>query len=118
MIEDDAILSRCRDEGVVFTCTPVSTAWVYFGPDYSKHPIREMAQRGLKIMIDCDDPPMFKTDPTTDYIVAAEHMGFTPADFKQFLLNAIDGTWTDEPTKREWRHNWAADFDALAAQIT
>jgi adenosine deaminase len=117
VIESDRILERCRDEGVVFTCTPVSTAWVYFGPDYSKHPIKEMVERGLKVMLDCDDPPMFQTDPTKDYVVAAEHMGFTPADFKQFLLNAIDGSWVDEPTKRQWRRDWSAEFDSLAAQI-
>jgi adenosine deaminase len=118
VIEDDRIVERCRDEGVVFTCTPVSTAWVYFGPDYTKHPVKEMAARGIKLMIDCDDPPMFQTDPTRDYVVAAEHMGFTPDDFRQFLLNAIDGTFTDEPTKRRWRRDLIAEYDGLAAQLT
>jgi adenosine deaminase len=117
VIESDAIFDRCRDEGVVFTCTPVSTAWVYFGPDYSKHPIREMGERGLKIMLDCDDPPMFKTDPTNDYIVAADHMGFGPEDFRQFMLNAIDGSWVDEPTKRRWRRDWSAEVDELIGQL-
>ena len=117
VIESDAIFNRCRDEGVVFTCTPVSTAWVYFGPDYSKHPIREMAERGLKIMLDCDDPPMFKTDPTNDYIVAADHMGFGPEDFRQFMLNGIDGSWVDEPTKRRWRREWSAEVDELVGQL-
>ena len=117
VIESDEIFNRCRDQGVVFTCTPVSTAWVYFGPDYSKHPIREMAERGLKIMLDCDDPPMFKTDPTNDYIVAADHMGFGPEDFRQFMLNGIDGSWVDEPTKRRWRREWSAEVDALIEQL-
>ncbi len=117
VIEDDRILARCRDEGVVFTCTPVSTAWVYFGPDFTKHPIKEMRERGIKLMIDCDDPPMFQTDPTRDYVVAADHMGFTTGDFRQCLMNAIDGTFTDEPTKRAWRLELGAEYDALAAQL-
>lgn len=117
VIESDTIVARCRDEGVVFTCTPVSTAWVYFGPDYTKHPIKEMKERGLKIMIDCDDPPMFKSDPTKDFIVCADHMGFTPQDFKQCMLNGIDGAWVDEPTKRDWRRDWGAEADALISQI-
>jgi adenosine deaminase len=117
VIESDAIVARCRDEGVVFTCTPVSTAWVYFGPDYSRHPIKEMKERGLKIMLDCDDPPMFATDPTTDYIVAADHMGFTAQDFKQCMLNGIDGTWVDEPTKRDWRRQWSIEVDSLIGAL-
>ncbi|MGD9795365.1 MAG: adenosine deaminase [Acidimicrobiia bacterium] len=117
VIESEAIVARCRDEGVVFTCTPVSTAWVYFGPDYTTHPIKEMAARGLKITIDCDDPPMFRTDPTTDFVVAADHMGFGVDDFRQFLHNGIDGAFVDEPTKRQWRKDLTAQFDALAATI-
>ncbi len=117
VIEDDRILARCRDEGVVFTCTPVSTAWVYFGPDFSTHPIKEMKERGIKLMIDCDDPPMFQTDPTRDYVVAAEHMGFTVADFRQCLMNAIDGSFADEPTKRDWRLQLGREFDDVAAKL-
>lgn len=118
VIESEAIMRRCRDEGVVFTCTPVSTAWVYFGDDLANHPIRTMKEFGLKLMIDCDDPPMFKTDPTKDYVVCAEHMGFTTEDFRNCLLNAIDGTFLDEPTKRTMRRELAAEFDQLAAQLS
>lgn len=117
VVQSEAIMTRCRDEGVVFTCTPVSTAWVYFGDDFSSHPLRRMNEFGLKIMIDCDDPPMFQSDPTRDYVVAVEHMGFTVEDIRQCMLNGIDGSWLDEPTKRTMRREWAAEFDALAAQL-
>lgn len=117
VIESEAIMQRCVDEEVVFTCTPVSTAWVYFGDDLANHPIKTMAARGIKLMLDCDDPPMFKTNPSKDFILAAEHMGFGPADFRRFMLNGIDGCWVDDSTKSAWRTSYAADFDALAAQL-
>lgn len=68
-------------------------------------------------MIDCDDPPMFNTDPSNDYVVAAEHMGFELADFKRFVMNGIDGCWIDEGTRATWKRDWGAEIDALAAQI-
>jgi adenosine deaminase len=117
VIESEAIMQRCVDEEVVFTCTPVSTAWVYFGDDLSNHPIKTMAARGIKLMLDCDDPPMFKTNPSKDFVLAAEHMGFGPADFRRFMLNGIDGCWVDDATKAAWRTSYAADFDALVAQL-
>lgn len=117
VIESEAIMQRCVDEEVVFTCTPVSTAWVYFGDDLANHPIKTMAARGIKLMLDCDDPPMFKTNPSKDFVLAAEHMGFGPADFRRFMLNGIDGCWVDDSTKAAWRTSYAADFDALAAQL-
>lgn len=118
VVESEAIMARCRDEGVVFTCTPVSTAWVYFGDNFANHPIRRMKEFGIKLMIDCDDPPMFQTNPTRDYIECAEHMGFTTEDFRNCMLNGIDGSFLDEPTKRTMRRDFAREFDALAAQLT
>ena len=68
-------------------------------------------------MLDCDDPPMFKTDPTNDYIEAADHMGFDADDFKRFVLNGIDGCWIDEATRQAWRQSFGAEIDELAAQL-
>jgi adenosine deaminase len=117
VIEDERLTARCAAEGVVFNCTPVSTAWVYFGNDFARHPIRRMVAAGLKITVDCDDPPMFKTDPTRDYLVMADHMGFGPEDFRGFVSNAIDGCWLDEPTKRICRREWLREIDRLAAEV-
>jgi adenosine deaminase len=117
VLDDDDVVRRCVDEQIVFTCTPVSTAWVYFGDDLANHPMREMAARGIKLMIDCDDPPMFRTDPSHDYIVAADHMGFGFEDFRRFVMNGIDGCWADDDTKATWRRAWGAEMDGLAARL-
>jgi|TARA_B100001964_G_scaffold245384_1_gene331977 adenosine deaminase len=117
VVESIEIMTRCRDEGVVFTCTPVSTAWVYFDDDFANHPLRRMREFGLRISLDCDDPPMFRTDPTKDYVIAAEHLGFTVDDFRDCMLSGIDGSWLDEPTKKEMRLMWVQEFDELAAGI-
>ena len=118
VVESEAIMARCAEQGVVFTCTPVSTAWVYFNDDLANHPIKTMAAKGIKLMLDCDDPPMFKTNPSRDFVLAHEHMGFGVDDFRRFLMNGIDGCWVDEGTKAAWRRDLGAEFDALAAQVT
>ena len=47
ILGDDALVERCRDEGITFTVCPTATAVCYFDPeDYTTHPIREMAARG------------------------------------------------------------------------
>lgn len=118
VVESEAIMRRCRDEGIVFTCTPVSTAWVYFDDDFDNHPLAKMREFGLKISLDCDDPPMFKTNPTKDLIMAHNHMGFEVEDFRDCMLNGIDGSWLDEPDKRVMRRQWATEFDDLVAQLS
>ena len=59
-----------------------------------------MARQGLKIMGDCNDPPMCQTDPTSDSVALVEPMGGGPEDVRAFVLNGIDGSWLDDPTKR------------------
>lgn len=118
IIDDEEVLKRCRDEEVVFTVTPTSTAWGYGWSDLSKHPIREMGERGLKIMINSDDPPMVKTDLEREYVILYEHMGFQADDFKRFVLNGVDGSWLDEETKRNWRREWSEDIDQLIEDLT
>ena len=44
-------------------------------------------------------------------------MGFGPEDFRQFMLNGIDGCWVDEPTKRRWRREWGLEVDELISQL-
>jgi adenosine deaminase len=117
VLGDEAITRRCVDEGVVFTCCPVSTAWVYFGPDLAAHPFRQMLDAGLKVTLDCDDPPMFGTDPSNDYVVAAEQMAVTPEQFREIVLNGVDGSWVDDPTKRRWRREWGAEIDDLITAL-
>jgi adenosine deaminase len=117
VIEDARITARCVEEGVVFNATPVSTAWVYFGNDLPNHPIKRMVAAGLKVTLDCDDPPMFKTDPTRDYIVAVEEMGFSIEQIRECVMNSIDGCWLHDPDKRRMRRELSGEFDRLAALL-
>jgi adenosine deaminase len=112
VVEDAGITARCADEGVAFNTTPVSTAWVYFNNDMAHHPIRKMVEAKLKITVDCDDPPMFRTDPTNDY-VAMIQMGFIREDFMQFVHNAIDASWLDESSRNSLRLEFNEAFRNL-----
>ena len=90
---------------------------MYPGDDLANHPIKEMAAAGIKLILECDDSPMFKTDPTKDLVMAHNHMGFEVEDFRQCMLNGIDGAWIDEPDKRSMRRHWSTEFDDLAANL-
>jgi adenosine deaminase len=116
MLDDEEVVQRCLDEEIVFAVTP---SGVEFGASLGIIPqdsIRKMALRGLKIMINSDDPAMLKTNLGQEYIIVAE-MGFGPADFRRFVLNGIDGSWLDESTKRQWRQEWSREIDELEAQL-
>lgn len=119
VVDDEALMVRCRDEGVLFTVCPSTSAVTSPWHDLASpdHAIRRMKEFGLKLMLNSDDPPMFFTDLDTEYRKAAHHLGFTPADIRRTILDAIDGSWLDAPTKQLWSSQWADEIDALIAEL-
>src|SRR5919109_2944814 len=96
VLGDQSVVERCRDEGIYFTVCPTATAVCYFDPDdYTKHPIREMVAKGLKVMINSDDPTMFHTDIGTEYVKMVSAAEWEPDKVREFSLNGVDGSWMD-----------------------
>lgn len=82
------------------------------GQDWSKvHPIRHMMDRGLKLTIGSDDPPLHFTDPGWCYVEMVNKFGATLDDVRGFVANSIDAAWAPESLKQEWRTEWLREFD-------
>ncbi len=101
VVDDARITERCVREGIVFTCTPVSSdIGRYSGSGNGKHErIAEMVAAGLRVTIDSDDPPMFGTDPTNDFAVLHRALGYDADRLLSFTRNAVEGCWLDEPDR-------------------
>jgi adenosine deaminase len=118
ILGDDAIVERCRDEGITFTVCPTATAVCYFDPDdYTTHPIREMAARGLRIMVNSDDPSMFHTDIGTEYVKMANAAEWRADTVRELSLNGVDGSWLSEDEKRRMRAAFTEELDRLEAEL-
>jgi adenosine deaminase len=118
VLGDAKVVQRCRDEGITFTVCPTATAVCYFDPnDYTTHPIREMVARGLKVMINSDDPTMFHTDIGTEFVKMTEAAGWEPAKIREFVLNGVDGSWLDDGEKARRRREFTEELDRLEAEL-
>ena len=118
VLGDENVIRRCRDEGVMFTVCPTATAVCYFDPnDLTKHPIRQMADEGLRIMINSDDPPMFHTDIGNEYVGMVQAAGWGPEKVREFVLNGVDGSWMSDDEKQRLRREFEREFDELDAQL-
>ncbi|MGW4243981.1 adenosine deaminase [Nocardia sp. NPDC004722] len=105
VVDSPGHVARCRDEGIVFTCTPVSSdIGRYSGSGNGKHEkIAAMVDAGLRVTIDSDDPPMFGTDPTNDFRVVHEALGYDTGQLLAFTDTAVEGCWLDESDKAALR---------------
>ena len=99
ILEDDAVVERCRDDGIHFTCCPTSTAVVYGWPDLTTHPINAMMSAGLLVHLNSDDPTMFRTDIGKEYVDFIGQNEYPPETAKQLVRNGVDATWLDAGEK-------------------
>lgn len=115
VVDDPALVERCREAGIVFTCCPsttlATTAWRDLAaPD---HAIRRMIEAGLDVTIHSDDPPMFATTLDREYALVADNFGLSPEALKKIALAGLAAAWLDDDTKRAWMSEWSAEIDGL-----
>ena len=117
ILSDPDVVARCLDEGLFFTCCPTSTAVVYGWPDLTAHPINGMIDAGLGVMLNSDDPTMFRTDIGTEFVEFCGQNQHPVELVRQLTANAVDATWLDDSAKAVLRAEMLAEFDDLAGQI-
>jgi len=117
ILQDDAVVSRCRDDGIHFTCCPTSTAVVYGWPDLTTHPINGMLAAGLLVHLNSDDPTMYHTDIGKEYVDFVGQNGYPPEVAKTMVLNGVDASWLDPSDKASLRAEMEAEIAVLDAAL-
>jgi adenosine deaminase len=119
VLEDAALAARCAERGIVFTVVPTNSYYRRtLPPDRwaQDHPIRRMPAAGIAIHPNTDDPPLHRITPSGCWEMMARDFGFGLAALRGFMLNGLRGSFLDEGTKARLATDFAAEFDALAAQ--
>jgi adenosine deaminase len=117
ILEDDAVVERCREDGIHFTCCPTSTAVVYGWPDLTTHPINGMMQAGLLVHLNSDDPTMFRTDIGKEYVDFVGQNEYPPETAKQLVRNGVDATWLDASEKAALHRAFDDEIAALDKEL-
>ena len=118
ILEDEAVVARCRDDGIHFTCCPTSTAIVYGWPDLTTHPINQMMKSGLLVHLNSDDPTMFHTDIGKEYVDFVGQNDYPPEVAKELVRNGVDATWLDDGDKRSLSRAFDLEIASLDERFT
>ena len=116
VLDNPELLRRCVERGIVFTVVPSNSYYRRtLAPERwaLDHPIRHMPAAGLRIHPNTDDPTLHHVNPTGAWASMVTDFGFGLGDLRSFMLNGLDAAWIDDSTRRAWRTEWSAQFDAL-----
>jgi len=89
-IEDPALVDFLAENGTGLECCPTSNLHISAVADYASHPIKALADRGVKFCLNTDDPGISNIDLAHEYEVAAPAMGLSPGQIRQAQADALD----------------------------
>ena len=98
-IEEPAVVDRLAEDGIVLEVCPGSNVFLGVFPEWSKHPIQTLRERGCIVTVSTDDPPFFHTDMTAEYNALAETFGWDEDDFREINMAGATAAFCDEATR-------------------
>jgi adenosine deaminase len=118
VVDDPALVAACRAAGIVFTVCPTTTTHTTIWRDLAApdHAIRRMLEAGLDIMVNTDDPGLFRTDLNREYRLLATNFGLSRRALGTLALAGLRAAWLDEDVKTARLAAWSAEIDALLAE--
>ncbi|MGH9841467.1 MAG: adenosine deaminase, partial [Blastocatellia bacterium] len=87
-LEDPALVATLRARQIPLEVCPTSNVCLGVTPSIAGHPLPRLLAEGLYVTINSDDPPMFNTTLTDEYLRVAETFHFDAERIEQFVLDA------------------------------
>ncbi len=101
-VEDPALLEALRQRRIPMEVCPVSNYCLGIIKQGEIHPIRQMVDVGLNCCINSDDPAMFSTSLTNQYMTLVSQ-GFSWPELQQLNLNALEASFMSDMEKQHYR---------------
>ena len=98
-IEDPALVDYLVKHDIGLESCPTSNLHISAVRDYASHPIKPLADRGVKFCLNTDDPGISAIDLAHEYDIAAVAVGLSPAQIHQSQLDALDMAFLDTGEK-------------------
>ncbi len=112
-LEDAAVVELLRDRKIPVEICPTSNFLTGAARREHRHPLHELDERGVIVTIDADDPALFGTTITDEYLYVAQHCGFDALE--RFILNAVDASFLDHGPRQALRARVSAELLASNA---
>jgi adenosine deaminase len=112
-LEDETLVETLRERQIPLEVCPSSNVCLGVAPGLAQHPLPRLMEAGLYLTINSDDPPLFNTTLTDEYLKVAETFGLNSKTIQQFVLNAARATLLPQPARENleaeirawWEHN-------------
>ena len=100
-LEDPALVAELRGRQIPLEVCPTSNVCLKVAPCIQDHPLPRLLAEGLFVTLGSDDPPMFNTTLTEEYLKIASVFGLGVKEIRALALNGVRASFLPEVEKQE-----------------
>ena len=111
--ESDALVKYLADHEIPLEVCLTSNIKLGIFPSYAEHPLKKLFDAGCKVTINSDDPVLFKTTLTEEYVHAVSDCDLSIRDVQTTILESIRASYLPEAEKVSMQATFISEFSEL-----
>jgi adenosine deaminase len=111
-VEDPQLLEELRDRQIPLEVSPTSNVCLKVAASLAEHPLPELIEAGVTVTINSDDPPLFNTTLTGEWLGAVAAYGWGIEMIEALSLNALKASLLPGEEKRALEKRFAEAWNA------
>lgn len=115
-VEDPKLMAYLRERQIPLEVCPTSNVCLKVYPSWEQHSLPQLMEGGLYITINSDDPPMFNTTLTDEFLHGRQIFHWSMNTIEQLVMNAVRATLLPESERDAMRRKFKAEFERLKAE--
>lgn len=116
-LEDPALVAELRASRIPLEVSPTSNVCLRAVPSFEQHPLPRLIAEGLVVTLNSDDPPMFNTTLTDEFLKSSRAFGFGADDFERLTLDALRVSFLPPGRRSQMEAAFTREFARLRAQL-
>lgn len=112
-LEDPALVAELRERQIPLEVCPTSNVCLDVVPSLEQHPLPRLLAEGLYVTLNSDDPPMFNTTLTDEYLALPRAFGMGVDEIEALALQAVRASLLPEATRARLETEFTTEFARL-----
>ena len=101
-LKDEKLVDLLIKEQIPLTVCPLSNIKLCVFDKIENHNLKKMLNKGLRVMVNSDDPAYFGGYLNTNLIKCQEALNLSKDDVKRLVMNSFKSSFLSEDEKRKW----------------
>ena len=116
-LEDPALVAELRDRQIPLEVSPTSNICLKVFDKFENHALPRLLEEGLYVTLNSDDPPMFNTTLTDEFIKSAATFDLDVNTIEQLTFNALRASFLEPSVKANMEREFMQEFGRLRREV-